>query len=55
MKVRLLSCHIEIETLDVTELDEVYCGKPTDPDLITVNLKNGKKLFCDQLEFEKSR
>jgi len=52
MKVELLSCHNVIETIDASKIDSIYCGKLTDPDLITVVLLGGVKLYCDELSFD---
>lgn len=52
MKVDLLSQHQVIETIDANKIDCVFCGKPTDDDLITVVLIGGKRLYCDELSFD---
>lgn len=50
-KVRLLSHHELVEEVYALDIDNVFVGKPTDEDLITVILKDGQRVFCDELEF----
>ena len=48
-KVELKSCHEVIDTVDVVNIESIFCGKPTDPDILTVIMKDGKRLYCDEV------
>lgn len=53
IEVFLLSSHDLVEKVDASMIDNVFVGKPTDEDLISVILINGRKIFCDELKFIK--
>lgn len=55
MKIQLLSSHQEIVAFKPGEVEEIFVGKPTDPDIITVVLKSGKTVYCDQVEFREDQ
>lgn len=48
-KVELKSCHEVIDTVSVADIDSIFQGKPTDPDILTVVMKDGKRLYCDEI------
>ena len=48
-KLELKSCHEVIDTVDVADVDSIFQGKPTDPDILTVVMKDGKRLYCDEV------
>ena len=49
-KLELKSCHEVIDTVDVANIESIfYGGKPTDPDILTVVMKGGKRLYCDEV------
>lgn len=53
MKIVLESQHQFVQIVNAEDVLEVYCGNPqTSEDLITVALRNGKKLYCDCLNFD---
>jgi hypothetical protein len=33
----------------VADVDSIFYGKPIDPDFLTVVMKNGKMLYCDEV------
>ena len=48
-KLKLKSCHEVIDTVDVANVESIFYGKPTDPDILTVVMKDGKSLYCDEV------
>jgi hypothetical protein len=48
-KLELKSSHEVIETVSVEDVDSIFQGKPTDPDILTVIMKDGKRLYCDEV------
>ena len=52
MLVALESSHYLIEIIKAEEIREVYCGNPTSDDLIVVTMKDGRKIYCDCLNFD---
>lgn len=48
-KLELKSSHDVVDTIDVSNVDSIFQGKPTDPDILTVVMKDGKKLYCDEV------
>lgn len=48
-KLELKSSHEVIDTVDVVNIESIFCGKPTDPDILTVVMKDGKRLYCDEV------
>ena len=47
---RLMSCHDETGIFPMKKVDRIFQGKPTDPDLLTVVLKDGQRHYCDEVE-----
>ena len=47
---RLLSHHDETGIFPLKKVDRVFEGKPSDPDILTVVLKDGQRHFCDEVE-----
>jgi hypothetical protein len=48
-KLELKSIHEVIYTVNIADVDSIFQGKPTDPDILTVVMKNGEKLYCDEV------
>lgn len=48
-KLELKSCHEVIDTVDVANIESIFHGKPIDPDILTVVMKDGKRLYCDEV------
>lgn len=48
-KLELKSSHEVIDTVNMTEVDSIFQGKPTDPDILTVMMKDGTRLYCDEV------
>ena len=48
-KLELKSCHEVVDTVYVAEVNSIFYGKPTDPDILTVVIKDGKRLYCDEV------
>jgi hypothetical protein len=48
-KLELKSCHEVIYTVDVADVDSIFHGKPIDPNILTVVMKDGKRLYCDEV------
>lgn len=48
-KLELKSSHEVIDTVDVADIESIFCCKPTDPDILTVLMKDGKRLYCDEV------
>ena len=48
-KLELKSCHEVIDTVSVADVDSIFYGKPIDPDILTVVMKDGKRLYCDEV------
>lgn len=48
-KLELKSCHEVIDTVDVADVESIFHGKPIDPDILTVVMKDGKRLYCDEV------
>ena len=48
-KLELKSSHEVIYTVDVADVESIFYCKPTDPDILTVLMKDGKRLYCDEV------
>lgn len=48
-KLELKSSHEVIYTVDVEDVESIFYCKPTDPDILTILMKDGKKLYCDEV------
>lgn len=48
-KLELKSCHEVIDTVDVANVESIFYGRPIGPDILTVVMKNGKRLYCDEV------
>lgn len=48
-KLELKSCHEVIDTVSVADVDSIFQGEPTDPDILTVFMKGGRRLYCDEV------
>lgn len=48
-KLELKSSHEVIETVNVADVDSIFQGKPTDSDILTVVMKDGTRLYCDEI------
>ena len=48
-KLELKSSHEVVYTVDVADVDSIFYCKPTDPDILTVLMKDGKRLYCDEV------
>ena len=48
-KLELKSSHEIIETVNVADVESIFYCKPTDPDILTVLMTNGKRLYCDEV------
>ena len=48
-KLELKSSHEVIDTVSVADVDSIFQGKPTDPDILTVVMKGGRMLYCDEV------
>ena len=48
-KLELKSCHEVVDTVDIANIESIFHGKPTDPDILTVVMKDGKRLYCDEV------
>ena len=48
-KLELKSSHEVVYTVDVADVDSIFYCKPTDPDILTVRMKDGKRLYCDEV------
>jgi hypothetical protein len=48
-KLELKSSHKVIYTVDVADVESIFYCKPTDPDILTVLMKDGKRLYCDEV------
>ena len=48
-KLELKSSHEVIDTVSVADVDSIFQGKPTDPDILTVVMKGGRRLYCDEV------
>lgn len=48
-KLELKSSHEVIDTVNVTDVESIFYCKPTDPDILTVLMKDGKRLYCDEV------
>ena len=48
-KLELKSSHEVIDTVDVADVESIFYCKPTDPDILTVLMKDGKRLYCDEV------
>ena len=49
--LNLLHCHELCEQMTTEEIESIFVGKPTDPDILTVVTKNGTRHFCDEVKF----
>lgn len=48
-KLELKSSHEVVYTVDVADVESIFYCKPTDPDILTVLMKDGKRLYCDEV------
>ena len=48
-KLELKSSHEVIYTVAVVDVESIFYCKPTDPDILTVLMKDGKRLYCDEV------
>ena len=48
-KLELKSSHEVVYTVDVADVESIFYCKPTDPDILTVLMNNGKRLYCDEV------
>ena len=48
-KLELKSSHEVIDTVDVADVESIFYCKPTDLDILTVLMKDGKRLYCDEV------
>ena len=48
-KLELKSSHEVIDTVDVADVESIFYCKPTDPDILTVLMKDRKRLYCDEI------
>lgn len=48
-KLELKSSHEVIDTVNVADVESIFYCKPTDPDILTVLMKDGKRLYCDEV------
>lgn len=48
-KLELKSCHEVIYTVAVADVESIFYCQPTDPDILTVLMKDGKRLYCDEV------
>lgn len=48
-KLELKSSHEVIDTVDVADVGSIFYCKPTDPDILTVVMKDGTRLYCDEV------
>ena len=49
IKLELKSSHEVIDTVNASDVDSIFHGKPTDPDILAVLMKDGKRLYCDEV------
>ena len=48
-KLELKSSHEIVYTVNVADVESIFYCKPTDPDILTVLMKDGKRLYCDEV------
>ena len=48
-KLELKSSHEVVYTIYVADVESIFYCKPTDPDILTVLMKDGKRLYCDEV------
>ena len=48
-KLELKSSHEVVDTVDVADVESIFYCKPTDPDILTVLMNDGKRLYCDEV------
>lgn len=48
-KLELKSSHEVIETVNVADVESIFYCKPTDPNILTVLMTNGRRLYCDEV------
>ena len=48
-KLELKSSHEVVYTVNVEDVESIFYCKPTDPDILTVLMKDGKRLYCDEV------
>lgn len=48
-KLELRSSHEVIYTVNVADVESIFYCKPTDPDILTVLMSDGKRLYCDEV------
>lgn len=48
-KLELKSSHAVVYTVYVADVESIFYCKPDDPDILTVLMKDGKRLYCDEV------
>ena len=48
-KLELKSCYGVIGTVDVANIESIFHDKSIGPDILTVVMKDGKRLYCDEI------
>jgi len=48
-KLELKSSHDIVYTVYVADVESIFYCKPDDPDILTVLMKDGKRLYCDEV------
>ena len=48
-KLELKSNHEAVHTVYVADVESIFYCKPDDPDILTVLMKDGKRLYCDEV------
>jgi hypothetical protein len=48
-KLKLKSSHEVVYTVYVADVESIFYCKPDDPDILTVLMKDGKRLYCDEV------
>ena len=48
-KLELKSSHEAVYTVNVEDVESIFYCKPTDPDILTVLMKDGKRIYCDEV------
>ena len=48
-KLELKSSHEVVYTVYAADVESIFYCKPDDPDILTVLMKDGKRLYCDEV------
>lgn len=48
-KLELKSNHEVVHTVYVADVESIFYCKPTDQDILTVVMKDGRRLYCDEI------